>query len=150
LETKIKRLYVLIGHQAAERSFAITLQKELSTTLGKSGVACGFQVYHRADELLNPWGTQSIVDTVDIQNFDPQAMLLVEEVATSWDVGLFNRTITGITLDASLYLPGQDTRIWRASVEVSGNPLLGEVIGPGSMKGVARKLASQLQKDGLI
>jgi hypothetical protein len=146
----LDKVYILLGYHNLDQSFPVKLKDELIVQLATRGVQTDFQVFNQAgDEELTPW-KQPAIDTIGIRRFGPAAILVITEVTSSWNQNMFAKSLTGATHDVSLFIPGQEQRVWRASVTCEGTPLISETISRGNMKGVAKKIVAQLAEDDVL
>lgn len=131
---KINRLYVLIrdnGH--LKKSYSQNLEKAMKERLSARGIASQVQI-------VSPLELDDSKYAGDIKSFSPDAVLVLQ---TTGGTRRF-REIIEVYWDVSLSIPNSKTRIWRASLHMSGGSSLSR------MTALADSILSGMEQDGII
>jgi hypothetical protein len=131
---KISRLFVLIRDNGQlSSSYTQNLQKAMTERLSARGIVSQVQI-------VSPLELDESKYSRDIKAFSPDAVLVI-----LWTGGTrrFHEVIE-VYWDASLNVPQTKTRIWRATIHVSGGSSLSR------MTAMTDSLLSRLEQDGII
>jgi hypothetical protein len=131
---KISRLYVLLRDNGQLRSsYWQNLQKALTERLKARGIASQVQI-------ISPLELDESRYSQDMKAFSPDAVLFIQSAGGTRRL----QEVIEIFWDASLYLPGKKTRIWRASIHMSGGS------SPSRMTALTDSILSKMEQDGII
>lgn len=131
---KINRLFVLIrdnGHLG--RSYSQNLQKALTERLSARGITAQVQI-------MSPLELDESRYSKDIMAFIPEAVLVIQSTGRTRHL----QEVIEVYWDASLNVPQSKTRIWRATIHISGGSSLSR------MTAMADGILSRLEQDGII
>jgi hypothetical protein len=131
---KISRLYVLIRDNGQlKSSYSQNLQRALTERLSARGIVSQVQIVSSLELDESRYSR-------DIKTFSPDAVLSIQ-----WAGGTRRLSeVIEVFWDASLHIPQTRTRIWRATIHLSGGSSLSR------MTAMTDSILSRLEQDGII
>lgn len=131
---KVSRLYVLIRDNGQlKKSYSQNLQKALTERLSARGISSRVQI-------ISPLELDDSRYSKDIKTFSPDAVLLIQQTGGTRRL----QEVIEMYWDVSLFIPETRTRIWRASIHMSGGSSLSR------MTAMADSILSRMEQDGII
>ena len=131
---KVGRLYVFIrdnGH--LKRPYSQNLQKAMTERLSARGIACHVQI-------ISPLELDESKYSGDVKAFSPDAVLVVQTTGGTRRL----QEVIEVYWDASLRSTETKTRIWRASIHMSGGSSLSR------MTALTDSILSKMEQEGII
>ena len=131
---KVSSLYVLIRDNGQlNSSYSQNLQKAFTQSLAARGIVSQVQI-------VSPVELDESKYSRDIKTFSPGAVLVIQTTGGTRRLS----EVIEVFWDASLVTPGTKTRIWRATIHLSGGSSLSR------MTAMTESILSRLEQDGLI
>ena len=141
---KVDKLLLVVQTPTATKNYLLNFTASLKQQLTAQGVAS--QSYYVSDVALDP--EKELAGAVT--KYGPDALLIVSPRGGTISQRQFGqKSVSQLTLDRQLVLPGADSPVWRASTEIGSGMYQGSDISLGIDKTV-KAVVAKMRADGLL